>query len=201
MILYYFLFFLLIIGLSVLIFFIFAVLFPAMNTLSFSVDAPSFYEKDISYIAQKETYYKLSHKRAVVLCSPEKQIAPARLHNLPGQSCYLIHQVYGSLNDCNFSCIGLGDCRKSCPQEAIIIENGVAVITSLCIGCGKCLDSCPKKIIKLFNRAETEAVLCTADEHCLTSCSDCRKVKKIPNKYKKGFKFWQSCYRMIQYRI
>lgn len=197
MILHYFLFFILFIGILISIFFLFGILFPAMESQGISVDAPIFSEKEMHYIVREDIPPEKSDMRAVVMCSSEKTIAPERLHFLRGQTCSLINDVFGSLNDCQFSCLGLGDCSKNCPQEAIIIENGTAIVTNLCIGCGNCQSACPKKLIKMFHKTELETMLCTADSRCQTTCSECRKIKKIPNKVKKGFKFWQSCYRII----
>lgn len=197
MILYYFLFFVLAIAILISIFFLFGILFPAMHSQGIAVDAQIFSQKEMHYIVREDVPPEKTDMRAVVLCSFDKTIADERLHFLRGQTCSLINQIYGSLNDCQFSCIGLGDCIKMCPQDAIVIENGTAIVTNLCIGCGNCQSACPKKLIKMFHKTELETMLCSADTRWQTSCSECRKMKKIPNISKKGFKFWQSCYRII----
>lgn len=41
-------------------------------------------------------------------------------------------------------CTGCGECAKSCPVDAITIENNKSVISSLkCIGCATCIAVCP----------------------------------------------------------
>ena len=41
-------------------------------------------------------------------------------------------------------CIGCGNCVSGCPQSALFIENGKAVVNDeLCVMCGMCVDSCP----------------------------------------------------------
>ena len=59
-------------------------------------------------------------------------------------------------NVCTFSCIGLGDCARACPQNAICVENGVAYVNSeLCIGCGICAKNCPKEAITVTDNLAT----------------------------------------------
>ena len=44
---------------------------------------------------------------------------------------------------CQVGCIGCGACVKACPQEAIVMENNLAVIDlDLCNDCGKCVAKC-----------------------------------------------------------
>lgn len=48
-------------------------------------------------------------------------------------------------------CIGSGSCAQACPEEALGVVNGKAVLTnaSACIGHGACLTACPVEAIKL----------------------------------------------------
>ena len=49
---------------------------------------------------------------------------------------------------CRVGCIGCKICEKSCPTDAIKVEENHAVIDyDKCIGCGICADKCPKKLI------------------------------------------------------
>lgn len=141
---------------------------------------------------------KPASERAVVLCSYKKEFSKEQdTKTRKGQSCAVINSLYRSVNDCKFSCIGLGDCIKSCPQEAISIVNYTAEISNLCNGCGKCLDFCPKGIIKLVPITTKEIVKCSNSVQSLTSCTSFNKVEPVVYSEKKGFKIWESCYRML----
>ncbi|MBQ9608115.1 MAG: RnfABCDGE type electron transport complex subunit B [Lachnospiraceae bacterium] len=49
---------------------------------------------------------------------------------------------------CQVGCIGCGICQKTCPVEAIKVENKLAHVDyTKCIGCGACKEKCPVKII------------------------------------------------------
>ncbi len=57
-------------------------------------------------------------------------------------------------------CIGSGSCVRACPEEAIGIINGKAVLTNgaACIGHGACLTACPVEAIKLVFGSEKRGV-------------------------------------------
>ena len=45
-------------------------------------------------------------------------------------------------------CIGCGNCVRSCPYQAIRLQEKVAVIDSVeCFGCGLCISRCPVQAI------------------------------------------------------
>lgn len=137
-------------------------------------------------------------EKAVIMCSCKKEFsAEQETKTRKGQSCAVINSLYKSVNDCQYSCIGLGDCIKSCPQEAISIVNNTAEINNLCIGCGKCIDFCPKGIIKLVPVTTKEIVKCSNSVQNLTSCTSFNKVEPLVYSEKKGFKIWESCYRIF----
>lgn len=54
----------------------------------------------------------------------------------------------GGDKKCSTGCIGCGICAKSCLQQAITMQNSLAVIDKdKCNGCGICIEKCPKKVI------------------------------------------------------
>lgn len=137
-------------------------------------------------------------ERAVILCNCNKKFKRnLELSAKKGHSCAIINSACGSLNDCRFSCLGLGDCVKVCTQEAIFIKNGTAVINELCNGCGKCVSYCPKNLIKLVPVSTQSLVLCSNNEQPLTTCDSFKKAENLSYPKKKGFKIWQSCYKLL----
>lgn len=93
-------------------------------------------------------------------------------------------------NVCVFSCIGLGDCASACPNEAIVIKDGVAkVISSLCTGCGLCAKNCPHGTIRMLKEGTTVAVGCSNHDKgaltrkmCTNGCLGCTKcMRTCPN--------------------
>lgn len=105
-------------------------------------------------------------------------------------SCTAVERFYNGKGSCRFGCAGLGDCIKVCDNNAIRIENGVAVINpSLCIGCGKCMHTCPNHLIILRKVTSTVALRCSSHDIgkvtrtvCKNGCIGCRICeKKCPN--------------------
>lgn len=46
-------------------------------------------------------------------------------------------------------CIGCGICVDECPQDVLVIEDGVVAIENedACIACGDCVEECPMGVI------------------------------------------------------
>ncbi|MBQ0162486.1 MAG: hypothetical protein KBS84_04905 [Treponema sp.] len=188
---------------SFILYFIYGSFIPALKSQTVENKDPLFSEVELNYVGNdSEKKVAVSDKMAVILCNPNRSFDKERLSYNGIKSCILFHSIYETPNDCKFGCIGFGDCINKCPQEAIIIKHGTAVITSNCCGCGECLSSCPKDLIKLYDRNiiknNTEFKLCNAGDNSLTSCSMCQKAQKIEIPEQKNFKFWKSCYRIFK---
>lgn len=66
------------------------------------------------------------------------------------------------LKDCDYGCLGLGSCAAACPQNAILIQNGLACVDERkCIGCGLCVKACPKELIELVPEHNRIRVKCS----------------------------------------
>ncbi|MCR5613279.1 4Fe-4S dicluster domain-containing protein [Treponema sp.] len=202
MILRIFLLFLFLILASSLLFFIYEIFIPAIKSQIVENTDPLFSEVELNYVGNPEGHkVEVSDKQAVVLCSAERKFESKRLVYKGVRSCALFHSVYGTINDCTVGCIGFGDCVKKCPQEAIIIKNGTAIVTKNCCGCGECISVCPNNLIKLFDRKELSEGksirICNADENSLTACNQCKQMQKLEIPEQKYFKFWKSWYNIL----
>ena len=106
------------------------------------------------------------------------------------QTCAAVSMLYGGDNACSFGCLGLGDCAKVCPADAICLADGIARIDAeRCMSCGLCVSTCPKHIISLIPQQTEPVVMCSntqkgvaAKKACKNACIGCKKCEKTcPN--------------------
>ena len=96
--------------------------------------------------------------------------------------CIAAGRLLDGYMTCQYGCLGFGNCVKRCPQNAITVENGVAVVSrERCIGCGACLDACPKHVIEMVPKDAVVLVDCSnhdkgkrTREACNIGCIGCK---------------------------
>lgn len=100
------------------------------------------------------------------------------------RSCAAATLTFGGPRACKNGCVGLGDCVRSCPFDAMRIGAwGIVEIDAAnCTGCGLCVPACPKKILELYPRAHRVELACVAREKvsavrakCMVGCTTCQK--------------------------
>lgn len=106
------------------------------------------------------------------------------------QTCAAAALVFGGPKACKNGCLGLGDCVRVCPFDALSISDGniAQVAPEKCTGCGMCVPVCPKDLFQLYPRNHRVELSCvTRDKQsvvratCLVGCTQCRKcVAKCP---------------------
>lgn len=101
-------------------------------------------------------------------------------------TCAAANQHFAGVKDCTFACLGFGDCMTACPNEALHIENGIAVVDeSNCTGCGICANTCPKGVIKVVPEGSKVRVKCNSRDKgiitknsCEIGCIGCKICEK-----------------------
>lgn len=103
-------------------------------------------------------------------------------YRYPGlQTCAACAGLYSSNSDCEFACIGFGDCKRVCPYGAITLRDGIACVdVDKCTGCGLCAKACPKQVIVVRALDDRPLVACASQvageelQHiCTAGCTAC----------------------------
>lgn len=100
--------------------------------------------------------------------------------------CDAANRLLGGYMTCQYGCLGFGNCVKACPEGAISIQDGVAVVDrEKCVGCGICLKICPKKVIELVPKNSKILVSCSnrdkgarTRQACNIGCIGCKICEK-----------------------
>ena len=85
--------------------------------------------------------------------------------------CLAAMKVAGGPLECTFGCLGYGSCAKVCPNDAISIVDGKAVVNSdACIACGSCQANCPCDAIVEGEIYVIDADKCAGCGACQDGC-------------------------------
>ncbi|MDR2524696.1 MAG: RnfABCDGE type electron transport complex subunit B [Oscillospiraceae bacterium] len=129
---------------------------------------------------------RVAEKRAFVRCNGTLSSCKPSHEYRGEQSCAASSMLFSGQKQCNYGCLGFGDCAKSCPEDAILLRNGIAAVDpERCIGCAACVRACPKKIIVLaeargraVNRCSSKAPGAICRKQCGVSCLGCRLCER-----------------------
>ncbi|MBQ4125255.1 MAG: 4Fe-4S binding protein, partial [Desulfovibrio sp.] len=91
-----------------------------------------------------------------------------------------------NVGECDYGCMGLGSCVNVCPQHAISLVDGVAVVDPRkCVACGLCVKACPKGLIELIPESKHVVVQCRNKDKgplvkkvCSAGCIGCSMCVK-----------------------
>ncbi len=106
--------------------------------------------------------------------------------------------ITGGVLDCDWGCIGFGDCVNVCPAGALTLKDRkIYIDINKCISCGKCIRACPRnlfELVPLIEGLDTYYVACSNKDKVLAvkgvcsrgciGCGICTRVQDSPYRLK-----------------
>lgn len=124
---------------------------------------------------------------AYVRCSGNCSATKTKMQFDGEQTCKAAKRFYGGSGECVYGCIGLGDCARVCPENAICIADGLAAVNpQICVACGLCVKECPNNLIAIKNMGnDLHVVSCSSHDMgkvvravCKNGCIGCKICEK-----------------------
>ena len=104
----------------------------------------------------------LERKVAFVACRGTCDVTKNQGNYFGHKDCRTVALSGLNVTDCNWGCLGFGSCAEVCPEQAITIQNGVAVVNrKRCVSCGLCAKACPRGLISLIPESRIIRVQCS----------------------------------------
>lgn len=129
-------------------------------------------------------------KVALVFCQGGEGRGVVKYRYAGAPDCRAAVLVAGGPKACPYGCVGLGNCTRVCPSDAIALgADGIPVVDpAKCTGCGLCVAECPKKVIRLVPDAKRYHIRCSSRDRgpavkkvCSVGCIACTLcVKHCP---------------------
>ncbi|HIU33816.1 MAG TPA: RnfABCDGE type electron transport complex subunit B [Candidatus Pullichristensenella excrementigallinarum] len=130
----------------------------------------------------------MEKKVAIVRCRGSLDQCGLRFEYDGPKDCKSAALVAAGDKNCQYSCLGFGDCEAACPFDAIHVTSGrlAAVDVDKCRGCGVCVAACPRGVLQLRPAEHPVHSTCSAMEkgkvvrdNCTAGCIGCGKCAKM----------------------
>ena len=100
---------------------------------------------------------------AVVKCHGGVENCGDKFEYFGNPTCAGVHSILGGNKTCPFACLGCGDCKAVCPENAIEVTARLAQVDpDRCVSCGACINTCPKKIVERIPFSAPVFVACSS---------------------------------------
>jgi Na+-translocating ferredoxin:NAD+ oxidoreductase RNF subunit RnfB len=119
---------------------------------------------------------------AVVLCGGGKNCKD-KMDYRGIKNCSIAMSVFGGNKECEYGCLGLGDCVKACEFGAIRVDTATnlpIVDMHKCTSCGACVKACPQSLIRIVPCRFKHHILCRSFDRgadvskiCPAGCIGC----------------------------
>lgn len=130
--------------------------------------------------------------KAVARCKgcPETNSTTKYIYN-GLNDCEAAANLFAGEKGCEYGCLGLGNCVRACPFDALVIgeKNVPEVNVEKCVGCGLCVSACPRGVMVLVPENAVSVIGCQNHQKggqtkkvCNVGCIGCRLcVKACPH--------------------
>ncbi|WP_422083297.1 Fe-S cluster domain-containing protein [Ulvibacterium sp.] len=129
---------------------------------------------------------------AVVRCQGACDVRPKTSEYQGPKSCAISSLIYSGETDCQYGCLGDGDCVAVCKFDAMYMDETTGlpvVITDKCTSCGMCAEACPRDIIEMRPKHKRDLKIYVgclnedkggiARKACSVACIGCSKCLDI----------------------
>ena len=115
---------------------------------------------------------EMVRKVALVQCNGTCSNAGQKLIYDGVDTCQAVSLMFAGDSTCAYGCLGHGDCAAVCPEKAILVHDGLAMIDQdKCVGCGICTKVCPRGLFYIEDKkAKRKQNTC---EFCLACAQNC----------------------------
>ncbi len=100
---------------------------------------------------------------AVVHCNGGVENCGDKFEYKGNPTCAAMNSLLGGNKMCSYACLGCGDCKAVCPENAITVTGRLAQVDpDRCISCGACIKACPKQIISRIPASAPVYIACSS---------------------------------------